>query len=129
MDFCSTITLTLISELSSKILEYLCKKHKIICPNLSYYNEHRDEILDKAPDREARKIEFLKMTNSEYTRKHTDPFLKNYDKEMKQIQQHLISLPCYRDIVSCVPDTKKSNRNGSAMNHILCDYEAKLLRI
>ena len=110
-----------------KILEYLCKKHKIICPNLSYYNEHRDEILDKAPDREARKIEFLKMTNSEYTRKHTDPFLKNYDKEMKQIQQHLISLPCYRDIVSCVPDTKKSNRNGSAMNHILCDYEAKLL--
>ena len=67
------------------------------------------------------------MTNSEYTRKHSDPFLKNYDKEMKQIQQHLISLPCYRDIVSCVPDPKKSNRSGSAMNHILCDYEAKLL--
>ena len=110
-----------------KILEFLCKKHSIVCPNLSYYNANRDDILSKATDKDALKVEFLKSVNSDFKRTLEDPFLKNFDKEMKEIQQHLTSLDCYKDIVSCVPADRKSNKNGSAINHILCDYEAKLL--
>ena len=53
--------------------------------------------------------------------------LRLYADENKTIQKKLLELPEYVQIVSSVPDEKQWNRNGSALNRILCYYENKIL--
>ena len=45
-----------------KLLEYICKKNDIECPQLSYYNQNRKKILDRIPNG---KELFLKSVNSD----------------------------------------------------------------
>ena len=52
--------------------------------------------------------------------------MKAFDKELKNIQKQIVGQECYEDIIKCIPKNK-NNWHGSAINHILCDFEAKLL--
>ena len=110
-----------------KLLEYICKKNNIDCPQLSYYNQNRKKILDRIPN--GKEI-FLKSVNSD--KKNTtckDDFFKAFDKEMKTIQQKLYSLPCYEEIVQTIPKDRTYNCLGSNINRILCKYENEVLQI
>ena len=110
-----------------KILEYICKLLDILCPCLTCYNNNREEILKKAGnEKEKLKIEFLKMVNSDFKRTYDDPFMKAFDKELKEIQKQVVNAERHKSIIECVPKNK-NNYYGSAINHILCDYEANLL--
>jgi len=109
------------------ILRYLCKIHSIACPNLSWYIDHRDEILDEM-GKEGKEL-FLKAVNDDkLNKKISNPFFKNFDKECKSIQQQLTKLDCYSHIVETVPDARIRNIVGSGLNRILCVFENKILQ-
>jgi hypothetical protein len=109
------------------ILEWLCIKHDIKCPNLTYYINNRDKLLiDYGKDF---KTEFLKCVNdSNKNKKMKDKFCKDFDNECKEIQQKITALNDYAPIVATVPDTKIYNWYGSAINRILCVFENKILQ-
>ena len=66
------------------------------------------------------------MVNSDFKRTYDDPFMKAFDKELKEIQKQVVNAERHKNIIECVPRIK-NNYYGSAINHILCDYEANLL--
>lgn len=113
------------------ILQYLCRIHNIMCPNLEYFIHHRDNILNTFEDRESAKDLFLSaMNNDKINNKEKNEFFRKFDKEMKMIQSTITKLDVYRDLRDTVPEEKKTkNWNGSAINRILCMYENKLLEI
>jgi len=113
-----------------KILLYLCKKYNILCPNLTYFCDNRDEIFKSvSDDKDYAKKLFLKAVNSDKrNRTEKNQTFKNFDKEMKQIQFQLCNHPDFIDIVRSVPDTRKYNFLGSIINRILCVYENAILQ-
>ena len=112
-----------------KILRYLCKiNNNIHCPELEYYINHRDEILD-AGDREKLKTMYLCALNTDEINKKTkDTNFKKFDKECKDIQKQITGKECYKHIVDSVPTNRSWNWLGSAINRILCVYENKILQ-
>lgn len=113
------------------ILKYLCTKHKIPCPNLEYYVNHREKILSEFSDREYAKKLFLEAVNNDKKNtKEKNKIFKNFDTEMKTIQSFICELKEYEDIRCNVADDQKiKNWNGSTINRILCMYENKILQI
>lgn len=108
------------------ILSYMCKLHDIKCPNLDYYIQNRDQILSEFG--ETGKVAFLKSVNDDkLNKKIGNKFFKDFDKEMKEIQKHIVNLEEYKNIVSTT-NAEKYNFNGSVMNKILCMYENKILQ-
>lgn len=111
------------------ILKYICSLHKIQCPNLEYYIANRDTILSEFEDRNEGKTAFLKAVNdNKPNRKITNKFFKSFEKEMRDLQQIITSIPEYQNIKSSVPENKKYNWDGSAINRILCMHENKILQ-
>lgn len=111
-----------------KILHYICKIHKIPCPELEYYINHRDEILATG-DREKLKTMYLCAVNTDEINKKTkDSNFKKFDKECKELQKHITSLECYKYIIDSVPSSRIHNWLGSAINRILCVYENRILQ-
>lgn len=111
------------------LLRYICKKHNIMCPNLESYINNRDDILTQFENKDEAKILFLKSLNDDKRNfKISNKFFKDYDKEMKYLQDKITSLECYLDIKNSVPNDKKYNWNGSAINRILCMYENQVLQ-
>jgi len=109
------------------ILKYLCKINNIECPNLSYYVENRNSILERLG--KYYKTEFLKAVNTDkINKKAKDDYFKAFDKECKVIQKKITSLECYKHIVNSVPSTREYNWLGSAINRILCVYENKIIQ-
>lgn len=109
------------------ILKYLCKMNKIDCPDLSYYIENRDAILERLG--KEFKTEFLKAVNDDkLNKKIKDEFFKSFDKECKSIQKQITSLSCYKHIVDSVPTSREYNWLGSATNRILCVYENYIIQ-
>lgn len=109
------------------ILKYICKLHNIPCPNLSWYIDNRDIVLEEIGT--DGKTAFLKSVNDDKinrTIKHQ--FFKDFDKECKVLQKKVTELSCYKHIVDSVPNTKLYNKIGSAINRILCVYENKILQ-
>lgn len=111
------------------ILSYLCKKHNIHSAELNNYITNREKILSLFSDREKAKTQFLISVNTDVEVKTQSPVLRKFDKEMKEIQSQLIRMSEYKDIVSSIPDDKYDNRNGSAINRILCMYENKIIQV
>ena len=113
------------------ILYYLCRKHKIQCPHLEYYVQHRDEVLASFPDRDIAKDLFNSAVNNDKKNyKEKNEFFRNFDTEMKRIQPLLTQMDEYLSIRSSVPDDKKiRNWDGSAINRIMCMYENRILMI
>ena len=109
------------------ILRYLCKKNNILCPNLSYYIDNRDEVLRNFDD-DGKTMFLCAVNDDKLNKKCSNQFFKDFDKECKSIQKQLTSLECYRHIVDSVPTTRFYNFLGSAINRILCVYENKIIQ-
>jgi len=108
------------------IARYLCKLHGIPCPNLSYYIDNRDEILQQFGS-DGKEL-FLKALNDDkLNKKEKNKIFKDFDKECKEIQNKINEIEQYAHIVNSVPDTKLYNWLGSAFNRIMCVYENKIL--
>lgn len=108
------------------ILSYICRLHDIKCPNLDYYIQNREQILSEFG--ETGKVAFLKSVNDDkLNKKIGNKFFKDFDKEMKEIQKHVVALEEYKNIVFTT-NAEKYNFNGSVMNKILCMYENKILQ-
>ena len=115
------------------ILRYICKINNELCPQLDCYVNNRDSILAKWTDRGIGKTAYLENTNNDkYSSAEgqcpeVNAGLRLYTNENKTIQKKLVAIPEYAKIVSSIPDEKLWNRNGSAMNRILCYYENMIL--
>jgi hypothetical protein len=110
------------------ILEHLCKENKILCPNLSYYNQNRSDTLARLGD--GGKIAVLKAVNHDkINNKNTDKFLKDLDKECKKIQVEICSLEKYAHITKHKPEARTYNWMGSAINRVLCVVENDILQV
>lgn len=108
-----------------KLLEYICKKNKLECPSLTYYNQNRKTILDRIPN--GKEI-FLKSVNSDKLNKSCkDELFRAFDKEMKFIQKKLYTMKEYQFIVTTIPKDRSYNCLGSNINRILCFYENEVL--
>ena len=111
------------------LLEFLCKKHFIHCPNLFYYNSNRDDILSSFENKDNAKELFLKAVNDEKRNtKEKNQFFITFDKEMKAIQKELLDLPEYSFVKESVPHHKLYNFYGSAINRLLCITENNVLQ-
>lgn len=113
------------------ILRWVCKKHGIICSALEYYINNRDECLNKFASRSVGKTAYLCSTNMDKVSRRKDPpeHFKEYDKEMKIIQERLICQTEYQQLFDTVPIEKRDdNYNGCAINRILCFYENIILQ-
>ena len=116
-----------------KILLYLCKQHHIPCAELEYYVANRDDVLSFCSNRTVGKTLFLKNTNNERYRtpENENPIfcstLRRYSTENKKIQKALVALPEYAHIINGSME-KEWNKNGSAINKILCYYENNILQ-
>lgn len=109
------------------ILRYICNINGITCPNLSWYVDHRDEILTNHGS--DGKTAFLKAVNDDkLNKKISDPFFKDFDKECKRLQKEVSGLACYKHIADSVPPVRTYNWLGSALNRILCVFENKILQ-
>jgi len=111
-----------------KILLYLCKIHNISHVNLEYYCNNRDEILNLEGNKNETKTKILKMVNDNKPNLKLTGFLKELDRECKNIQTSIIKIDEFKDIIDTVPAHKLYNFNGSAINRILCKYENLLLQ-
>ena len=109
-----------------KILEYICKKHKLTCPNLLYYNRNRSECVDALG--EDGKTLFLASVNDSKPKRSKNAFFRDFDKEMKRLQAELVLVDEYSWVKTAIPANKKHNFLGSYINRILCFYENKLLQ-
>lgn len=111
------------------ILSYICKKESISCPKLYEYVKNRDKILASFSDRNEGKTAFLCSVNCDKLNgKILNKFFKEFDKEMKEIHEQLLDLENYAEIIKSVPEGKEFNKNGSAINRILCGYENQILQ-
>lgn len=111
-----------------KILRYICKKHKILCPQLDYYCNNRDEVLDIGNNRDETKILILKMVNDDKVNRNLNGFLKDLDKECKAIQLLITKEPEYAELLQTIPAHRVYNWYGSAINRILCKYENNIIQ-
>jgi hypothetical protein len=119
-----------------KILLWVCKKNKIDCDELEKYCVNRDEILDSFPDRDVAKNAYLSALNDEkpcyklnkYPTEITKPF-KLFDKEVKKIQKEILKIEEYKSCTETVPENRKYNFNGSAINRVMCYEENKMLQM
>ena len=73
------------------ILRYLCKKNNILCPNLSYYIDNRDEVLRNF-DEDGKTLFLCAVNDDKLNKKCSNQFFKDFDKECKMIQRALTSL-------------------------------------
>jgi len=111
------------------ILRYLCLKHKIPCPNLTYYIDNRDLVysdMDLRRD-EAKKLFLAAVNKDTLNRKEKNDFFKAFDKEIKIIQKKLLNIDEYKYLKNCIDINKKYNKNGSAINKLLCRFENEIL--
>ena len=109
------------------IARYLCKLNGFACPQLEYYINNREEVLSQfGPDG---KDKFLcALNNDKINKKESNQFLRDFDKECKEIQKLITGLPEYKHIVNSVPESRIHNWLGSAFNRIMCVYENKILQ-
>ena len=108
------------------LLRYICEIHNIDCHALEHYINHRDLCLKEFSSKNEGKLAYLVATNNDkFCKKAGLPYsFRQYDKEMKRIQQQLVSLPDYKNLFETIPEYRASkNFNGCAINRILCYYE------
>tara|TARA_R110002096_G_C14625948_1_gene724449 strand:- start:811 stop:2922 length:2112 start_codon:yes stop_codon:yes gene_type:complete len=114
------------------ILHYICIKHKIQCPNLFYYINNRNTILcsmveEIGVSKDQAKEEFIKSINDCKCIRTSFQFLKDYDREMKKIQQKLMEITEY-SFIHPYTDKKERNIPGSFINNVMCYYEDLIIQ-
>ena len=115
------------------LLQHICSLHNIDCPFLQLYNKKRDsqlELIMKSEKLTAKqaKQEMLALVNTEHQqRKLQNPFVIEFDNEMKDIQQELRKIKEYAVMLKDA-NTEKNNQTGSFINLVLCKYENEVLQ-
>jgi hypothetical protein len=120
------------------ILLYLCKTHNIECYTLNtYINNREDKLMDLINNEcisrgDAKKLFIISMNSNFHITKYNkkiikDTFFINFDKEIKKIQQSLLSL--YPDIKKqLIRRGKTTNLEGCLLNSLLCNVENEILQ-
>ena len=121
-----------------QILLKILTENDFSCPNLKEYCNNRDFVFkqlfqDDGFSKDDSKNAFLRsMNKGSRCVSKTDPkinqFFKNFDKEMKDVQNFLWNLEKYNFIKNDV-DTTKGNTRGSFLNLILCKYENEIIEL
>jgi len=114
------------------ILRYICRLHNIDCPNLEYYINNRDTVLNAHTDmdQDDAKTLYLKALNDDKRKTSIrNQFFRKFDAEMKKLQKSITSLECYKEIVDSIPKERTYNWDGSAINRIMCKYENDILQV
>ena len=109
------------------ILQYICSLHNIHCPNLTFYNNNREKVLEQF-GADGKTFFLCAVNHDKLNKKCKIEIFQDFDKECKMIQKKLYALECYKHIVESVPDARLYNFLGSAINRILCVYENKILQ-
>ena len=128
------------------ILLWICDVFKIPCPKLREYVQNRDYHLSQVEDltgkpRDEGKRLFLISTNSQDNVACEYSFFKEYDQEMKMIQQHVAQLPCYAFVKPHADakmayeeknrerkkKAKRDNYHGVFINLVLCHHESEFM--
>ncbi len=112
------------------ILLTLCNKHEIHAPNLTLYINDRKKCLNDIQEKDNinyinAKKKVLISTNLDKKVTTKSEFLKNYDKEMKQLHKRFLDIEEYNYVKEFAK--KDTNFEGSFINHILCIYENEIL--
>lgn len=113
------------------LLLYLCIKNNIPCKYLKEYVENRDEILASLSSNkaEAKHIILCSMNDSEKIyRVNNNDFFRNFDNEMKDIQNTITFFPEYKPYRDAIPNKKHDNKTGSTINRILCGFENQIIQ-
>jgi len=120
------------------ILLHICKIHNIECYTLNTYINNREDKLKDLINNEgisradAKKLFIISMNSNfritKYNKKIIkDTFFINFDKEIKKIQQSLLSL--YPDIKKqLIRRGKTTNLEGCLLNSLLCNLENEILQ-
>ena len=111
------------------ILLTLCNNYDIYCPNLTLYINDRKKCLNDIQEKDNinyknAKKKVLISTNLDKKITTKSDFLKDYDKEMKQIHKKFLDIEDYNYVKEYA---KRDNFEGSFINHILCIYENQIL--
>lgn len=111
------------------ILLTLCNKHEIHAPNLTLYINDRKKCLNDIQEKDninykSAKKKVLISTNLDKKITTKSEFLKDYDKEMKQIHKKFLDIEEYNYVKEYA---KTDNFEGSFINHVLCIYENEIL--
>ena len=104
------------------ILKYLTTKyipHKSY-PNLTNYIKNRPQILNEY---KLSKLDVICCIYNDKFTKNTDTFLRNLDKEFKDIQNEFFKMSLYPEI----KDISKYNKKGSFLCHLVQIYENNIL--
>lgn len=116
------------------ILHHICKEMDIECENLGAYIKNRDqfikEILDCNPDQIYEDIKgailaVMNGGNKQYNELNKTKWLTDFKTEITGI--HNVFSHKYPKQYEKLKKSKPENTKGSLMNHILCEYENKLL--
>jgi hypothetical protein len=113
------------------LLLYLCIKNNIPCSFLKKYVEERDNILSSicSNKEEAKHIILCSINDSEKNyRVNNNAFFRDFDNEMKDIQNKITFFPEYKPYRDAVPDEKLDNETGSTINRILCGFENQIIQ-
>jgi hypothetical protein len=97
------------------------------------YNKKRDIQLeqimksDKLSKDEAKEVMLASVNSEAQQRKVQNPFVIEFDNEMKEIQQELRKINEYAVMLKDA-NTDKNNQTGSFINLVLCKYENEVLQ-
>lgn len=112
------------------LLLYLCAKNNVKHECLKRFVNNRDELLSNLNmERNEAKTAFISaINNSKKNYKIQDSFFREFDNEIKEIQQILASFPDYKPYRDAVPDDKNDNEIGCTLNRILCGFENEVIQ-
>ena len=104
------------------ILKYLVKKYlpNKSYPNLKNYVKNRTQLLNEY---KLTKLDILCCIYNDKFTNNSDPFLRNLDKEFKDIQNEFFKMNLHQEI----KDISKYNKKGSFLCHIVQIYENIIL--
>jgi hypothetical protein len=104
------------------LLEQFCRKNRIECSTLSYYNANRTKVLESiSADRETSKAEILRVINGGCV-VSTEPFMDDLFREMELVKSIIAE-----KIGSRYTATTEENPLGSILNQHLCHLENRVL--
>ena len=105
------------------LLEQFCKKNRIECECLSYYNANRIKVLESiSPNREEAKTVILKIINGG-TIETYDTFIEDFFREMELVRTRVVE-----KVGGIYASSNPSNPMGSITNHLMCYLENMVLK-
>lgn len=111
------------------ILAWVAKKNNIDTPNLLYYIQNRQKILDELKKQgiDEPKIYILTLINSDKNKQVKNDFVKGLYNEIKKIRVKISEIAEYNDLFEEAIKMKKDNLYGSFINRVMCHYENQIL--